>query len=58
MKRLNDAAATILEHARFYLARLPMSEQNMVVVNDRPVHLAIPILFAAEYHVRNEFSQV
>jgi hypothetical protein len=57
MKRINDAAATVLERARLYLANLPIADQNMVVENGRLYNAAIPILFAMEYYVRNEFSQ-
>jgi len=60
MKRINDAAATMLEHARLYLAGLPMDQQYFTFDQrtGQLVNEAIPVLFAAEYHVRNEFSQI
>ena len=59
MKRIADAAAQTLYNARYYLARLPIADQNMSVnsVTNQLTNEAIPVLFTAEYHVRNEFSQ-
>ena len=59
MKRLTEAAATILEHARWYLVGLPF-DQQVFTYNERTgmlVNEAIPILFNAECAVRLEGSQ-
>ena len=59
MKRLTEAAATILEHARLYLAALPLDQQDFTR-DERTgwfVNKAVPILFNAECAVRLEGSQ-
>ena len=62
MNRIANAAAQTLENARMYLAKLPIADQNMTIVNiawneSRIVNEAIPILFHAECGIRLENSQ-
>lgn len=55
--RIAEAIAQTLENARMYLAKLPVEDQNFVVINDRLVNTAIPILMQAEIQVRTENAQ-
>lgn len=59
MKRIELAAATMLEHARFYLAGLPIADQNMAIdpVTNMLTNHAIPVLFFAETAIKLENSQ-
>jgi hypothetical protein len=58
-KRIADAVAQTLEHARFYLARLPIEQQDLDYDESTGwmINRAIPILFHAECAVRLENSQ-
>jgi hypothetical protein len=46
----NDEARTILEHARFYLVKLPMEQQNFTVnpITNQLTNEAVPVLFQLE----------
>ena len=59
MKRIELAAAEMLQNARLYLARLPIADQNMSVdpVTNEIVNGAIPVLFFIECQIKLENSQ-
>ncbi len=59
MKRIELAAAETLQNARFYLARLPIADQNTSVhpVTNEIVNDAIPLLFLIECQIKLENSQ-
>ena len=57
--RILDAAAETLYNARFYLAKLPMEQQNFIVdpITNQLTNPAIPLLFICEYQLRAEAAR-
>ena len=51
-ERIAQAAADVLEHARFYLAAQPVEFQNYIVEDGRLINAAIPLLHHIEMKVR------